>query len=208
MNVSAIICISLLIIIGISFYDGYQKGLLSIIKPIVAFLIAYMFSHSGDIELIPDFGITDRFSSTMQQAEANILENLQNDGLEILLPEDSQAKEYTNMMGEGIAAITEMGADKMLSSSKTIVIFVITYSITSLIFNLIIRPVKQITLISTGNRIAGALINTALCIIKVWILMDIIYILALVIPQVNEIQCMLQTSNFYNYLCKINPTMF
>lgn len=195
MNISAIICISLLIIIGISFCDGYQKGLLSLIRPLASFIIAYMIAYTGDIELMPDFGLNGKVSEMIQEINLKAPENLELKGLE-------------NLMKNSLITATKADNNKLIFSSKNIIIFIITYSIIYSIISFFIKPVRNAALIGTSNRIAGALASTGICIIKVWIIMDIIYILAMFIPQVHEIQVMLNTSSFYKYLYKMNPTIY
>lgn len=206
-NTSLAVCLFILIILAESIFKGYKQGLFSIVVPVIAFVLALLFVRSGD-NIFGDTvekNIVEPSSGPIREYTDNVYNNMTGNGLEFLLPDSSQAKQMVQKEQELIRSLGKADDNQVSNVTKNVSIFAIVYTIIAVILKNLLMPFKHTLVIGTANRILGAIAGLGICLLKIWVVMDILCVLAAFIPPLKEWNEVLMTSSLYATLFALNP---
>lgn len=205
---SAAICIILLLIILESALQGYRKGMIGIIIPILCCMLAFVFSSSSETILgdVPDT-IASSTSGSLQQVIQEYRDSLQREGLEHLLPDSSPHKQIMQGKGTSFLKNRMISDSQIYMGTKNSVVFSVTYLCFYIVLNLVLNIFTHTLVIGTVNRIVGVCLGVLLAIIKIWVIMIILEFICSVVPPLKEVSQILHSSALYQLIQNNNPIM-
>jgi len=195
MSMSAAICFILISNIGYAIYEGYRKGFLRIIAPLIAFLMTLFIIHMDELTLlkrVPGQIYTDLI--TAAEAKETKLE-----------PRDSLMQESTTIAKQFYGAALSPKENLTLILWKFQISYFFSSKLLALVFKFAFTSPNHTALGSVFLSMAGAILNGAISIIRIWIVMTLISLLASYISPIAEFQQLLFQSNVYTTIYFWNP---
>ncbi len=202
MAVSAVVCIFLLFIVMQSAYEGYKNGILGMILPVIAFVLAILFSSTGNkvygnvIDQSIAKPASDCLSDVFSEINADYKGTKEQSGHAI--------KQVTESIGEIIKKIFSADSSDIRHSIKDTMIFVIAFLFIYFLLKCVTMPLTKTFIIGSLNRAVGTVLGTLFSIIKIWVFMDILYILGLYIPSFKELNNRFMESNLFSLISSWN----
>ncbi len=203
------VCLLLLIIIGESVYRGIKEGVLSLLAPVLAFIVALLFVHSGfdvfgnaaEKTLVnPSTGLIGTIARECYETMTN------GHGLEQeLLPEDSQFRQAVERETEVLKGAGAPEDEEIHNLTQNIVVFTITYLLIYLLLMAFMHVVTASIVVGGLNKIIGGVAGAFLSILKIWAFMAILSVISSFVPPLKELNEYLMQSSLYALLMRWNP---
>lgn len=109
---------------------------------------------------------------------------------------------YLNIVGKTVLNSSETMFQQL---DGVFLKFILIYITTSIIITKLTKILNQNLVIGTVSKVLGAVTNGAFCIVRIWVIMLILSVFSIFIPQVEQVQSILFSSNFYKMIYFLNP---